>query len=68
MHVRDRYSLWLNVEIGGEHWWPSGFACRYFFGLAGGATLDPFSFSIHDQRLAIPYVGIGLGWAFSPGR
>ena len=62
-----RYTLWLNVEVGGEHWSSGGLAFRYFFGIAGGATLDPFALSIHGQPLAIPYVGVGLGWAYTPG-
>lgn len=62
------YSLWLNVEIGGERWMSVGFAFRYFLGFAAGATLNPFGLSVYRQPLAIPYAGVGFGWAFGSGR
>lgn len=61
---QTRYSLWANLEIGGEHWGRSGFALRYFLGLARGMTLDPVGSSVNGQTLLLPYFGLGLGYAF----
>jgi len=56
------YVIWLNVEIGGEHWFSGGFALRYFLGLASGKAVDGQVNSAGE--LQIPYFGIGLGYAF----
>jgi hypothetical protein len=58
-----RYSLWGNLELGGEHWTSSGFALRYFIGLARGMTVGPIGSSRYDQTV-LPYLGLGLGYAF----
>jgi hypothetical protein len=58
-----RYSLWANFELGGEHWTSSGFAVRYFMGVARATTLRPLGFSEGGQT-ALPYFGLGLGYAF----
>ena len=55
------YTLWSNFEIGGEHWSRSGFAIRYYLGLAHATMLGaPPSNGI----ATIPYLGIGLAYAF----
>jgi hypothetical protein len=55
------YALWSNFEIGGEHWSQSGFAIRYYLGLAHATMLG----APPSSGLAtIPYFGIGLGYAF----
>jgi len=58
-----RYSLWGNLELGGEHWSSSGFALRYFIGLARVMTLGPIGSSMNGQT-QLPYFGLGLGYAF----
>jgi len=71
-----RYTLWANVELGGEYWLPSGFALRFFVGyghvLAQGAEHCVFanpdcgpdvpggSFPYYD----VPYAGVAFGTAF----
>ena len=57
-----QYSLWGNLELGGEHWTRSGLAVRYFIGLARGMTLGPIGSSANHTEL--PYFGLGLGYAF----
>jgi hypothetical protein len=63
------YTLWTNVEIGGEYWSRGGFAFRYYIGYAHGIPLsspppgNPLYPSI-NLGLDIPYFGIGLGYAF----
>jgi hypothetical protein len=55
------YTLWSNFEIGGEYWSRSGFAIRYYLGLAHATMLGaPPS----NGLATIPYLGIGLGYAF----
>jgi hypothetical protein len=70
-----RYTLWGNFEIGGEHWFQSGFAFRYFAGygrvLAQGArNCAATTFDCDDvpgssfPYYNIPYFGLALGRAF----
>ncbi len=71
-----RYTLWANTELGGEFWFPTGFAFRFFVGyghvLAQGAehcvVANPScgpdvpgnSFPYYN----IPYGGLAFGAAF----
>jgi hypothetical protein len=57
------YSLWGNLELGGEHWTSRGFALRYFVGLARGMAFGPIGSSVNGQT-TLPYFGLGLGYAF----
>jgi hypothetical protein len=52
------YTLWTNVELGGEHWTRHGVAFRYFLGVAYDALRPP------ANAEAFPYAGMGLGRAF----
>ncbi len=56
-----KYFLWGNFEIGGEHWSRSGFAIRYFLGIASGCAVA--SCEKADRRV-LPYLGLGLGYAW----
>lgn len=57
------YTIWANFEIGSEHWSRGGFAFRYYLGFAHGMMLG--SQSSADRPVPdIPYLGIGLGYAF----
>jgi hypothetical protein len=60
-----QYTLWRNLEIGGEYWSRGGFALRYFVGLALGMTVSPFGGSPlgGSQGSPLPYFGLGLGYA-----
>jgi hypothetical protein len=55
------YTLWANVEIGGEYWSRGGFAFRYYLGYAHGMPLSGPSWL--NTGLDIPYFGMGLGFA-----
>ncbi|HVX96129.1 MAG TPA: hypothetical protein VHK47_14555 [Polyangia bacterium] len=58
---RTFYTLWTNVEIGGQHLSASGFAFRYFLGLAHGYEVE----AGRSLAFPIPYLGVGnLGYAF----
>jgi hypothetical protein len=57
------YTVWTNVEIGGERWSRGGFAFRYYLGFARGTMLGSPS-SSDSSFLNFPYIGIGLGYAF----
>jgi hypothetical protein len=59
-----KYVLWLNLEIGGEHWSTQGFAVRYFLGWANGCTFVGCSRTVNNGTLSFPYLGIGLGYAW----
>ncbi|HVX96130.1 MAG TPA: hypothetical protein VHK47_14560 [Polyangia bacterium] len=50
------YAVWTNFEIGGEHL-NGGLAFRYFLGLAR-------AYSATGASNPIPYLGVGLGYAF----
>jgi hypothetical protein len=50
--------VWLNTEVGGELWTDSHFAFRYFLGFAVSLRASPAA------HYAIPYTGIGAGYAF----
>jgi hypothetical protein len=53
------YWQWINVELGGEHWFRNGFALRYFVGAGHGwETATGGTFPV------LPYTGVGLGKAF----
>jgi hypothetical protein len=66
-----RYTLWANLEIGGEYWATSRFAFRYFAGyghvLAQGAQHcepSPSTCWVDASNLPyanIPYFGVALG-------
>jgi hypothetical protein len=69
-----RYTLWTNVEVGGEYWAASHFAFRYFVGyghiVAQGAQHCTFQVSVSscDDDPAgsfpysnIPYFGLAFG-------
>jgi hypothetical protein len=51
-----RYVVWSNVEIGWQHWWPGGFAMRYFAGYGVGFG--------GGDNFSTPYFGLGIGYAF----
>jgi hypothetical protein len=53
------YVLWANFEAGGECWYDSGFALRYFLGLASGCAVSGCGSST-----GFPYLGLGLGYAW----
>jgi hypothetical protein len=53
------YWIWANTEIGGEHWFQSGFALRYFGGYARGCQVSSCT-----SALGLPYLGVGFGRAF----
>jgi hypothetical protein len=57
------YTLWENVELGGEHWNRGGFAVRYYLGLAFGEVPGAHS-SPTMSTTALPYIGFGIGYAF----
>jgi hypothetical protein len=59
--VPTYYTFWSNFEIGGEHWSQGGFAIRYYLGLAHATMLGAPS---PNDIATIPYLGIGLGYAF----
>ena len=60
------YVLWSNFEIGGEQWWPNGFALRYFVGYGHGWCVNGTCRSaIGESTVNTPYFGFGLGYAFS---
>jgi hypothetical protein len=69
-----RYTLWSNLEIGGEHWTSRRVAFRYFIGyghiLAQGPRRceDPSSLGCQDTSNGpyanIPYTGMALGGWF----
>jgi hypothetical protein len=56
------YTLWTNAELAGEHW-SQGFAFRFFLGSAFGASVSRVPNGTASTYI-IPYVGIGLGFAF----
>jgi len=58
------YVVWANLEVGSEHWWRSGFALRTFLGFARGCSMTSCTTSPSGGSLAIPYFGLGLGYAF----
>ncbi|HTA20317.1 MAG TPA: hypothetical protein VK989_13555, partial [Polyangia bacterium] len=58
------YTLWTNLEIGGEHWTRAGFAIRYFVGLAIGKQVGAQLAATDVSPLAFPYTGVGIGYAF----
>jgi hypothetical protein len=58
------YVVWGNFELGGEHWWPGGFALRYFIGYAHGCTTSSCSAVVNNESLNTPYFGAGMGYAF----
>ena len=58
------YTLWTNLEIGGEHWTRGGFAIRYFVGYAIGKTVGTQAMGENDSPLQLPYTGVGIGYAF----
>jgi len=49
--------LWLNTEVGGELWTDGHLAFRYFLGFATSLRAST------ADHYAIPYTGIGLGYA-----
>jgi hypothetical protein len=63
---------WGNVEIGGEHRFPGGFALRYFGGyghiIAGDLVCDPPATSCgpyyQNDGYNLIYTGIGVGYSF----
>jgi hypothetical protein len=59
-----RYVFWANTEMGGEHWFSRGLALRYFAGYARGCTTASCTATAYGAPLAIPYAGIGIGYAF----
>jgi hypothetical protein len=60
-----RYAFWSNLEFGGEHLWPSGFAMRYFAGYAKGCTTNLcVAGGLSGQDMSFPYFGIGIGFGF----
>jgi hypothetical protein len=58
------YTLWTNVEIGGEHWTRAGFAIRYFVGYATGTIVGSGVDAVMVKPLSFPYTGVGIGYAF----
>jgi hypothetical protein len=58
------YTLWTNLEIGGEHWTRAGFAIRYFVGYAIGKTVGSQPAQTNVSPLDLPYTGVGIGYAF----
>jgi hypothetical protein len=58
------YTLWTNLEIGGEHWTRAGFAIRYFVGYALGKQVGAQLAATDVSPLAYPYTGVGIGYAF----
>jgi hypothetical protein len=58
------YTLWANVELGGEYWSRGGFAFRYFIGYAHGMPLSSPSWLDRTGPFDLLYFGIGLGYAF----
>jgi hypothetical protein len=58
------YTLWTNLEIGGEHWTRGGFAIRYFVGYAIGKPVGTQAMGQNDSPLEFPYTGVGIGYAF----
>jgi hypothetical protein len=58
------YTLWTNLEIGGEHWTRGGFAIRYFVGYAIGKIVGSGVESADASPLSFPYTGVGIGYAF----
>ncbi len=58
------YTLWTNLEIGGEHWTRAGFAIRYFVGYAIGKQVGAQLPAADVSPLAFPYTGVGIGYAF----
>jgi hypothetical protein len=55
------YFLWSNVEVGGEVWMPIGLAARIFAGYAHGWCASSSCVSAPND---IPYLGVGVGYAF----
>jgi hypothetical protein len=55
------YFIWANAEIGGEVWMPFGLAARMF---AGYGHAWCASSSCVSASTDIPYLGIGVGYAF----
>jgi hypothetical protein len=58
------YTLWTNLEIGGEHWTRRGFAIRCFVGYAVGKQVEAQLAATDVSPLAYPYTGVGIGYAF----
>lgn len=58
------YTLWTNLEIGGEHWTRGGFAIRYFVGYAIGKPVGAQPAGTDLSPLSFPYTGVGIGYAF----
>jgi hypothetical protein len=58
---RVSYFVWGNVEFGAEVWTPFGLAGRGFVGYAHGWCTSSWCVSAAND---IPYLGIGVGYAF----
>lgn len=57
------YVVWVNTELALEKFW-SRFTMRYFLGLAVGCDVDACGATLARREDAIPYLGLGLGYAF----
>jgi hypothetical protein len=57
------YTLWANLEIGGEFWTRGGFAFRCYLGVARGVMVESHPADASPD-LPLPYFGFGLGYAF----
>jgi hypothetical protein len=57
------YTLWANLEAGGELWTSFGLAFRYFVGFAHGTRFGSPP-AAASSYLSFPYLGLGLGYAF----
>jgi hypothetical protein len=60
--VPTYYTIWTNFEVGVEHWSRAGFAVRWYLGFAHGTMLD--GPSGETSGLDLPYLGVGVGYAF----
>jgi len=58
-----RYVVWANTELALEKFW-SHVTLRTFLGLAIGCGVAACGATLEDREDVIPYLGIGLGYAF----
>jgi hypothetical protein len=57
------YVVWANTELALETFW-SHVTSRYFLGLAVGCAVAACGSTLEDHQDVIPYLGVGLGYAF----
>ncbi len=62
-HYPTSYVVWANTELALETFW-SRVSSRYFLGLAVGCEVTACAATLQERRDVIPYLGIGLGYAF----